>query len=199
MRLTILFASTALTLAACSGGGGANESAEASDSLATDNMATGEPATGNTAATTEAGTAADYVATAAASDMFEIESARLAQQKAQDAEVKAFAGMLVTDHEKSTAELKTAAAQVQPPVPVLSAMTAEQQGNVQALQAASGADFDKLFLSQQIPAHETALALVQGYAASGDAAPLKQHASTVAAPIQRHLDQAKQLQGKIGQ
>jgi len=194
MRLRILFASTALTLAACGGGGGSNESAEASDSLATDNMATGEPATGNEAGTAEPGSAADYVATASASDMFEIESSRLAQEKAQDADVKAFARMLVTDHEKSTVDLKTAAAQAQPPIPVSPAMTAEQQANLQALQGASGADFDTLYLSQQIPAHEKALALVQAYAASGDAAPIKQHATTVSGPIQRHLEEARKLQ-----
>jgi putative membrane protein len=142
--------------------------------------------------------AADYAAQAAASDLFEIESAKLAQEKARNADVKAFARMLAADHEKSTAELKAAAAKAQPAIAIAPAMDAGQQANIQALRATSGADFDKLFISQQIPAHEKALGLVQGYASAGDIQALKQHASKVAGPIQRHLDGAKELQGTIG-
>ena len=47
----------------------------------------------------------------AASDMYEIESGKLAQTKATAPEVKAFGAMLVTDHGKSSADLKAAAAE----------------------------------------------------------------------------------------
>src|SRR5436190_12846618 len=48
----------------------------------------------------------DFVKEVAVSDMFEIESSKLAQQKASAAPVKTFAGQMVTDHSKTTAELK---------------------------------------------------------------------------------------------
>src|SRR5690242_21388354 len=48
---------------------------------------------------------ADFVKQVAISDMFEIESSKLAQQKG-NAEEKTFAGQMVTDHTKTSTELK---------------------------------------------------------------------------------------------
>src|SRR3954469_18391726 len=50
----------------------------------------------------------DFVKEVAVSDMFEIESSKLAQQKASAAPVKTFAGQMVTDHTKTSAELRSA-------------------------------------------------------------------------------------------
>jgi putative membrane protein len=38
--------------------------------------------------------------------MFEIESSKLAQTKAQDASIKTFAGKMIEDHTKTSTELK---------------------------------------------------------------------------------------------
>jgi putative membrane protein len=161
--------------------------------MAMDNMA----ATDNMAAPADAAvpaTGQEYATMAAASDMYEIEAARLAAEKAQNADVKSLAEMIRADHEKSTADLKTAAGQAQPPITVTAAMNPEQQSMVQALQGASGADFDRTYLDQQVQAHQKALAMVQGYAQNGDVEGLKKHASTVAGPIQQHLQRARELQ-----
>lgn len=205
MKLKFLFApaAAALALAAC-GGDTANENAGEADTGVMDNMAMDNTAMNGDAnamapAAAAPATAADYAARAAASDLFEIESGRLAQDKAQNADVKAFARMLVADHEKSTADLKAAAAKAQPAITVAPALDAEQQANMQALQAASGAEFDRLYLGQQIVAHEKALGLVRNYASAGDVEALRQHASTVAGPIQKHLERARELQGAAGQ
>ena len=139
-------------------------------------------------------TPADYVAMAGASDLFEIESSELAAEKAQRQEVKDFAQMLVADHQKSTATLKTAAAAVQPPVTVAPELDASKQAMMDALRNASGADFDRLYLSQQIPAHEQALSMLQGYATGGGPEQLKQHASTTAPVVEKHLARARELQ-----
>src|SRR5689334_23602458 len=48
---------------------------------------------------------ADFVKQVAISDMFEIESSKLAQQKGNATE-KSFAGQMVTDHTKTSSELK---------------------------------------------------------------------------------------------
>jgi putative membrane protein len=47
----------------------------------------------------------DFVAKAAMSDMFEIESSKLAMERA-DEQTKAFAKQMVTDHTKTSQELK---------------------------------------------------------------------------------------------
>lgn len=203
MKLAPYAASAALlALTACGGSGG--EQSAGTENMAVNEMATIDPAmnnmTGPDMATAPVpATGQDYATMAAASDLFEIESSRLAQTKGQNAELKSFAQMLITDHEKSTADLKTAAQAAQPAITVTPALNPEQQANIQALQAASGAEFDRLYIQQQIPAHEKALAMVQGYAQSGDVPGFKQHAQTVSGPVGRHLERARQLQTQIGQ
>ena len=73
-------------------------------------------------------------------------------------------------------------------------MTAEQQGMLDTLKAASGAEFDRAFLAQQVQAHQKALDMLNGYAAGGEAEPLKQFATKVAPVVQSHLDKARSMQ-----
>src|SRR5262249_19283338 len=49
----------------------------------------------------------DFVTEAAMGDMLEIESGKLAQQQATDPMIKQFANQLITDHQKTTDELKS--------------------------------------------------------------------------------------------
>jgi len=48
----------------------------------------------------------DFVREAAMSDMFEIQSSQLAEQKAADQPTKTFAQKMVTDHTKTSSEMK---------------------------------------------------------------------------------------------
>ena len=132
--------------------------------------------------------AAGFATAIAASDLFEIESGKLAQQKGGSEAVKAFGKQLETDHSKSTADLKAAAAQSN--VPVAPALDAEKQSMLDQLKAASGAEFDRLFVEQQKTAHQKALSTLQGYAAGGDNDALKAFATKAATIVQGHLDHA---------
>lgn len=193
MKTKILTASAViLALAACGG------EREADDGAAMDNMMAdaGNGMIADNAAipaATMANSGQEYAAMVAASDLYEIESGRLAREKTQDAEIRDLAQMIVTDHEKSTADLLTAAQQAQPAITVTPEMNAEQQSMMQALRSANGDRFDQEYLRQQVAAHEKALALVRHFAQNGDVEGLRQHASTVSGPIQRHLEQARTL------
>ena len=77
-------------------------------------------------------------------------------------------------------------------------MDQRRKGMIDNLKAASDADFDKVFLTQQVAAHEEALTLHRGYADNGDEAGLKGHAGKVVPKIQAHLDKAKQLAQAAG-
>lgn len=138
-------------------------------------------------------TAADFANTAAASGMFEIQSSQIALDKTRDPDVKAFAQMLIADHTKAGAELKTAVAKASPPITLNPTMTDQQTSNLRSLKEADPADFDQLYLSQQIPAHEMAISMVQGYAASGDVPALKDWATKTLPVLRTHLDKAKAL------
>lgn len=198
MKIKHMLASCAiLALAACSQGGQQAET-NASDNMAMENEMAADNMMAGAAGADMPASGQDYAAMAAASDMYEIEAAKLAADKAQNADVKALAAMIRTDHEKSTADLKKAAGEAQPPITVTPQMNAEQQSMIQALQGASGADFDRTWLDQQVQAHQKALAMVQAYAQSGDVEALKQHAAMVSTPIQKHLQRAQELQMSMG-
>lgn len=199
MKSKLLIASAALALAACGGNGSQVDPANnAMNDLGTE--AGNETMPGNDGAAAgadpdapTASTGQEYATMAAASDLYEIESARLATERTQNAGIRELAQMIVTDHERSTAELRTAAQQAQPPITVSPEMNPEQQADMEALRSATATEFDRLYLEQQVAAHRKALNLVQHYAQNGDAAPLRQHASTVAGPIQTHLERARTL------
>jgi putative membrane protein len=133
-----------------------------------------------------------YVTMAAASDLFEIQSSQLALSRAQRPEVRDFAQMLVTHHTQTTQQLTTAAqaAGMSPPPPMLMPM---QQRMMEELQQASGANFDRVYMRQQVPAHEMAVALHSNYAARGDAPALRTVAGAAVPIVQQHLDRAREL------
>jgi putative membrane protein len=179
----------ALALSACGGTDAANNSAADTTVVGegettmmandADNMAMGDTAT--------AMTGQQFADTAGASDMFEIESSKLAQDKATSDAVKEFAAMMIKDHTNSTAKLKDATAKAEPAITPNPAMNAEQNANLEALRSASGAEFDALYKQQQMAAHQKALAALRGYAANGDVPTLKTFASDTSKVVEGHL------------
>ena len=192
-------AALALTAAACGGGNSTAQNELAAEAnLAADpalNAALGaDPAAGNQMTPAAAPTdAAGFATAVAASDMFEIESGRLAQNKGTSADVKTFGSQLVADHTKSTADLKTAAAKASPAVTVTPALDAEKRGMIEQLQAASGADFDRLFMQLQGTAHQKTLATLQAYASGGDQQPLKEFARTASTVVEQHMTHVNEM------
>lgn len=184
--LTAAAASLAIVTAACQKTAETNEDAAANDMMMNDDALANDMNMGGMAMAPLAAT--DFASTIAGSDMYEIASGKLAQTMATNAELKSFGGMLVTDHTKSSADLKTAAAASTPPVVLPTAMPAELQAKLDALEAAKGAAFDTLFLEQQKDGHQKALDALNSYASSGDAASLKAFAGKASPVVQAHLE-----------
>jgi len=133
-----------------------------------------------------------FVTNAAISDMYEIQAGQIAQKKGQSQGVKDFGKMMVTDHTALTNEMKpliTAAGKTAP-----TGLDDRRKGLIDNLNAASPADFDKTYLSQQEAAHNEALSLMKDYADKGDDAGLKAAAGKAVPKVQAHLDHVKQLQ-----
>lgn len=134
-----------------------------------------------------------YMAMAASSDQFEIQSGQLALQMSQNAAVRNFANLLIADHTRTSQIMMTSAqsAGLTPPPP---ALLPPQQAMLDQLRAAgSGTSFDVAFQQAQISAHQQALQLHQNYAASGDNPALRNVASQTMPVIQMHLNQAQAL------
>ena len=128
-----------------------------------------------------------YVAAAGAGDLYEKTSSQIVLQSTKDPKVRSFAQGMVRDHNKSTAMVKSAAtkAGLKPKPPM---MTSAQSGMIAQLRKESGTARDRTYLTQQQTAHQQALALHQGYAANGTAAPLKTAAGEIAPVVQHHID-----------
>lgn len=182
--------STAVLIAGC---GNQADSGTTNVAMPANEVMIDAAAPANEAATGAVVPAEQYVARASASDLYEIEAARLAIEKAERPEVKELARMILADHQRSTEALTVAARQATPPLTVEPQLDAAKQANMDALRAANGAAFDTEYLRQQVAAHEEALALVEPYAQGGEVAQLREHASTVAGPIRQHLERARVL------
>jgi len=133
-----------------------------------------------------------FVDMVASTDQFEVEAGRLAQELGKSQEVKDFGTMMVDDHLKSTANLRTALEMVTPPIPINSVLTPEQDQKLQQLRDA-GDGFDALYADQMVPGHEDRLAKLRDYAANGDLQELKTFATTAAETTAKHLEAARML------
>lgn len=129
--------------------------------------------------------ASTYVMKAGAGDMYEIQSSKLVMTSTNPA-IRSFASQMVTDHTKSTADVKAAAIQsgIHPKPPMLTAMQAKM---IADLKRAHGTARDQLYITQQKAAHDQALALHQGYSTDGTSAPLKAVAANIAPVVQSHI------------
>lgn len=137
-----------------------------------------------------------FVTNAAISDMYEIESGKLAQEKGQSQAVKDLGAMMVKDHTATSTEMKPLAQAANVTLPTQ--MDERRQGMIDNLRAANGADFDKTYISQQIAAHEEALNLHNGYGQDGGDAGLKAFAAKTAPIIQKHLEHVRGMEGAAG-
>lgn len=137
-----------------------------------------------------------YLFHAGAGDVFEITSSMILLSKSQNPAVRSYASTLI-DHHTQTTNLSLAAAKsagVMPPPPELSP---QQKAQLGALHAAAPAAIDRLYLTQQVPSHQQALAINNGYAQGGDVPALRQTAGSAVPIITAHLEQARQLLGPV--
>jgi putative membrane protein len=135
---------------------------------------------------------ADFVKEVAISDMFEIESSKLAAQKG-NAQEKSFAQQMMTDHTKTSSELKGLVGNGKAQATVPTTLDSSHQSKLDKLKGANGKDFSSDYNSYQVSAHEDAVSLFERYANGGDNAELKNWAGKTLPALRHHLDMAKEL------
>ena len=127
-----------------------------------------------------------YVMKAGASDQYEIQSSKLVLQTTHNQKIRDFANMMVTDHMKSTADVKAAAMDAgMHPAPAKLDGTGLK--DLAALRVAKGGMRDTLYVNQQKASHQRALMLQQGYAETGTTPQLKATAAAIAPVVQTHI------------
>ncbi len=135
----------------------------------------------------------DFVMEAATSDIFEIEASKLAVERSTDTATMSFAQQMITDHTRTSEELKALVSgrKVKATIPV--AMTPSQQNMLDDLKKLEGANFAKLYRSYQEDAHEDAVDIFKRYGSEGENPDLKAWAAATRPALEHHLVMAKDL------
>lgn len=131
----------------------------------------------------------EFVTKVAISDMFEMQSSKVAAQKG-NAESKSFAQRMIKDHTKTSRELK---GMIGKKAKLPTALDAEHQQKLARLQKVAGDEFNSTYATMQVQAHEEAVKLFEGYSSSGDDAQLKEWATKTLPALKEHLEHAKKL------
>lgn len=182
MNIKTLLAATAaaMSLSACStvmGGGMDGQGAMGQGAMSADMTPEGAMA---------------YVAMAGSSDMYEIESSRMQQQRGVSGNLRSYAAMMIDHHTRTTAATMAAAraAGMNPPPPM---MMPREAAMIARLQNLNGAAFDREYKMQQTMAHEMALALHSNYAKAGDTPSLRATANAAVPVVRGHLAQIRAM------
>lgn len=193
IRSLLVGAACAALLAACNQGT-TNEGGEAVNAV---QDAASVPVGQMSAATLGANTVEGYVPNAAMADMYEIQAAEIAAEKSQNAGVRELAGMIRTDHTASSEMLMGLVPTAAPGVAVPTELDERRQGLIDNLRAASAADFDKVFIDQQVAAHQEALTLHRGFSDNSDHPELANFAGGLVPKLEAHLERAQSLQSAM--
>lgn len=132
-----------------------------------------------------------FADTAAEAGMAEVEMAKLAQQHAAGADVKAFADRMVADHTKANQALTSIATAQGINLPTKPSH--KDQRELGKLGKLDGAAFDKEYVKSQVGAHQDAVKLFTKESQSGRNDDLKSFAGTTLPTLQDHLSMVTTL------
>ena len=144
-----------------------------------------------------AATSNDFVDSAAAGGIAEVETSRLALEKSSSADIKAFANMMITDHSKANDELAALAKKHDIEVPDNTTLVKQAKEKILDLRDES---FDAAYANNQVKAHEDTIELFKKEANTvtddkvKGATELKGFAQKMLPALEKHLEMAKKLQ-----
>ncbi len=133
-----------------------------------------------------------FITEAAQGGMAEVKLGQLATKRAASNDVKKYAQDMIADHTKAGEGLKAALekSNMTPEPPKLSPKHAAM---VEQLKAASGEDFQMLYIDMQTQAHMEAVTLFRTYSGSGDDQNVVAFAKETLPTLEMHLMHVKEL------
>jgi putative membrane protein len=166
-----------------------------------DTSAAGAASTANNAAAKQAGVSTadrNLMRELAMANLAEIETAKLAQSKTSNEQVRSFAQRMIDDHTKAMEQLQQLAQAKGVQLPT--SPDAKHQAMMKKLSALSGDGFDKQYLSQAgVADHQKAHQLVARVSSRAQDPDLKALGSQLLPTIDQHLQLAQQASsGKAG-
>jgi len=133
---------------------------------------------------------------AAMAGMEEVELGKLAQQKAQAADVKQFGERMVHDHTQANEKLKQIAFAESIDLP--SKFDHKADKDMDKLQKLSGAAFDRAYIKAQASDHQKVVKEFRKEAKSGKDSQLRDFAQSTLPTLEEHLKLAQSAQQELG-
>ncbi|MCA0032157.1 DUF4142 domain-containing protein [Mesorhizobium sp. B263B2A] len=131
-----------------------------------------------------------FVNKAAIGGMFEVDSSRIAQDRAKDQQVKNFAEKMIADHGAANEKLKKIAGEQKLEAPAQP--DAPHKSDLEKLQNTTKG-FDQPYVEMQRGAHADAVDLFQSYAKDGDNPSLKAFAAETLPTLKMHQDMIEKI------
>jgi putative membrane protein len=129
----------------------------------------------------------EFIQAAAKGGMMEVEMGKMGQKQAKSADVKKFATLMVTDHTKANNQLKALAKK--------KGVTLEAEAP--KMDKMDDASFDKNYMADMVKDHEKDVAEFEKEAKDGSDADVKAWANKTLPTLKKHLELAKETQGKL--
>jgi putative membrane protein len=136
-----------------------------------------------------------FLSTAAQSDMNEIKLSKLAETKASNPQVKAFAHKMVADHTRLEMKMKPFATEWGLTAPT--GLDSDHQAVYDKLNGLSGADFDKEYMNAMDEDHHKALDAFTNEANTTTDAKFKRAVLNGKSVVSAHTHMADDLNGKL--
>jgi putative membrane protein len=136
-----------------------------------------------------------FVMEAAQGSLMEVELGRVASQKASNADVKAFAQRMVTDHGTASTRLQQAVSQR---VTLPTTLPQNMRNEMDKLNRASGAEFDRLYMAEMVKHHRKDVAEFEKQAEKGSDPAVRAFAQQTLPTLREHLQLAQELATRVG-
>jgi putative membrane protein len=133
----------------------------------------------------------EFVDAAAQGGMFELDSARMALDKNASGPNRAFANMMLEDHEKANKELEKVVREKGGMLPI--APDAEHRRMLDDLSKTQGQTFDEAYHKAQVKVHDDAIALFEDAARNCDDADLRTFAEKTLPTLVKHRDHLNEI------
>ncbi len=137
----------------------------------------------------------DFINNAAAADLAEIQLGSLVQRTSQETRVQEYGRMLAADHEQNLEQLQSLAARYN--FQMSTSIDGAHQQALNQLKALSGLQLDRKFASQEIADHQKTIQEFQKMAKGAPTPEVKLYATQTLPVLQKHLEEARELQSTI--
>ncbi|HEX4158206.1 MAG TPA: DUF4142 domain-containing protein [Rhizomicrobium sp.] len=149
------------------------------------------PPTSNMPATDATLSSQEFANKAAITGLYEVEAARIAEQRSRNRDIDRFAGQMIRDHGRNNLELKATASRIGIRLP--RQLDDQHAGLVAQLRSVDARQFNTTYAQQQVQGHQDAVAMFASYARTGENPRLKRFAHTTLPVLHHHLDMAQAL------